>query len=162
MFRKYENFVKTISNWFGNIGAAMLLGISIITFLDIFGSKFFALPFPGSVELTGFLQTMLIPFAAAITLIAGQHIKVDLFTEWLPAAGKVIVDGIVSFILFCLSIVIVWQSIVFGISVQSSGEYSGTLHIPSFFVIYFMSLGFACLALAFLQGFLKLFGGHSK
>lgn len=162
MLSKYELFVKKISNWFANIGAAMLLLICFITFLDIAGSKFFALPVPGSVELTGFLQTMLIPFAAALTLICGQHIKVEVFTDRLPESVKAILDCIISLILCLLTVVIIWQTIVFGISIQSSGEYSNTLHLPLSPIIYIMAFAFVSLCLAFLLGFLQLFRGRIK
>ena len=162
MLGKYQEFVIKTSNWFGNIATVMLLVIAFITFLDIFGSKFFTLPVPGSVELTGFLQSILIPFAAALTLICGQHIKVDLFTDWLPKNFKTMLDGIISLLLFFLSVVLVWQSIVLGESLQSVGEYSGTLHIPIFYVVYTMAVGFVSLALAFLGGFLKLFNGDNN
>jgi TRAP-type C4-dicarboxylate transport system permease small subunit len=161
LFNKYHKLVVTASNWFGHIGAALLLAIPVITFFDIVGSKFFSLPVPGSVELTGFLQSMLFPFAAALTLVCGQHIKVEVFTDWLPGSVKEVMDGIISLILFCLSIVLIWQTTVFGISIQSAGEYSGTLHIPLQYIIYLMAIGFVPLALGFLEGFLKLFRGNA-
>jgi TRAP-type C4-dicarboxylate transport system permease small subunit len=162
MLRKYDLFVKKMSDCFANIGAAMLLLISFLTFLDITGSKFFALPVPGSVELTGFLQTMLIPFAAALTLIFGQHIKVEIFTDHLPESVKTTIDCIISLILCLLTAVLIWQTIVFGISIQSSGEYSNTLHLPLYAVIYIMAFALISLCLAFLLGFLQLFKGRIK
>lgn len=162
MLSKFELFVKKISNWFANIGAAMLLLICLITFLDIVGSKFFALPFPGSVELTGFLQTMLIPFAAALTLLFGQHIKVEIFTDFLSEQVKAIIDSIISLVLCLFILVLIWQAIVFGIDIQTSGEYSNTLHLPLSPVIYIMAFALISLCLAFLLGFLQLFKGRMK
>jgi TRAP-type C4-dicarboxylate transport system permease small subunit len=162
MLSKYEIFVKKISDWFANIGAAMLLLICLITFLDIVGSKFFALPFPGSVELTGFLQTMLIPFAGALTLLYGQHIRVEIFTDRLPEQVKVIIDGIISLVLCLFILVLIWQTVVFGIAIQISGEYSNTLRLPMSPVIYIMAFALVSLCLAFLLGFLQLFKGRIK
>jgi TRAP-type C4-dicarboxylate transport system permease small subunit len=162
MLSKYELFVKKISDWFANVGAAMLLLICLITFLDIVGSKFFALPFPGSVELTGFLQTMLIPFAGALTLLYGQHIRVEIFTDRLPEQVKVIIDGIISLVLCLFILVLIWQTVVFGIAIQISGEYSNTLRLPMSPVIYIMAFALVSLCLAFLLGFLQLFKGRIK
>jgi TRAP-type C4-dicarboxylate transport system permease small subunit len=162
MLSKFESFVRKISNWFANIGAAMLLLICLITFLDIVGSKFFALPFPGSVELTGFLQTMLIPFAAAITLLYGQHIKVEIFTDRLPEHVKAIIDSVISLLLCLFILVLIWQTVVFAIAIQTSGEYSNTLRLPLSPVIYIMAFALISLCLAFLLGFLQLFKGKTK
>ncbi len=162
MLTKYELFVKKISDWCANMGAAMLLLICLITFLDIVGSKFFALPFPGSVELTGFLQTMLIPFAAALTLLFGQHIKVEIFTDFLPEHVIPIIDSIISLVLCLFILVLSWQTVVFGIAIQTSGEYSNTLRLPLSPVIYIMAFSLISLCLAFLLGFLQLFKGRIK
>jgi len=159
MLDKFEVFVKKISNGFANIGAAMLLLICLITFLDIVGSKFFALPFPGSVELTGFLQTMLIPFAAALTLLHGQHIKVEVFTDRLPEHVKTLIDSIISLLLCLFIVVFIWQTVVFAMAIQASGEYSNTLQLPLSPVIYVMAFALISLCLAFFLGFLQLFKG---
>ena len=161
MLSKFELFVKKISDWCANIGAAMLLLICLITLLDIVGSKFFALPFPGSVELTGFLQTMLIPLAAALTLLYGQHIRVEIFTDWLPDQIKAIIDSIISLVLCLFILVFVWQTVVFGIAIQTSGEYSNTLHLPLSPVIYVMAFALISLCLAFLLRFF-LFKSKTK
>ena len=161
MLSKFELFVKKISDWCANIGAAMLLLICLITLLDIGGSKFFALPFPGSVELIGFLQVMLIPFAAALTLLYDQHIRVEIFTDWLPDRIKAIMDSIISLVLCLFILVLIWQTVVFGIAIQTSGEYSNTLHLPLSPVIYVMAFALVSLCLAFLLRFF-LFKSKTK
>jgi len=161
MLSKFELFVKKISDWCANIGAAMLLLICLITLLDIGGSKFFALPFPGSVELIGFLQVMLIPFAAALTLLYNQHIRVEIFTDWLPDRIKAIMDSIISLVLCLFILVLIWQTVVFGIAIQTSGEYSNTLHLPLSPVIYVMAFALVSLCLAFLLRFF-LFKSKTK
>ena len=162
MLNKYEPFVKRMSNWAGNMGVAMLLLIPAITFLDIVGSKFFNWPFPGSVELTGFLQSMLVPLAAALTLIVGHHIKVEIFTYRLSGNAKLVIDSIVSLLLCIFCIILTWQIVVYGISIKDSGEYSNTLNIPFYPVIFIMALAFIPLILAFFLDFLKLFGRSKK
>ncbi len=159
---KYELFVKKISRWSSYVAVAMLLLIPFITFLDIIGSKFFNLPVPGSVELTGLLQTMLLPMAAALTLIYGQHIKVDVFTERLSAKTKLVFDSIISLLLCLFSIVLIWQTIIFGMGNIESGEYSNTLNLPLYPFIFIMALAFVPLCLAFFDGFLNLFKGSQN
>ena len=161
MLSKFELFVKRISNWCANIGAVMLLLICLITLLDIGGSKFFALPFPGSVELIGFLQVMLIPFAAALTLLYDQHIRVEVFTDRLPEHVKAIMDSIISLVLCLFILVLIWQNVVFGIAIQTSGEVSNTLRLPFYPVIYVMAFALISLCLAFLLRFF-LFKSKTK
>jgi TRAP-type C4-dicarboxylate transport system permease small subunit len=162
MLIRFELFVKKISNWSANIGAVMLLLICSITVLDIVGSKFFAWPFPGSVELTGFLQTMLIPLAAALTLLHDQHIRVEVFTDRLAEKVKAVMDSIISLALSCFVLVLIWQTVVFAMAIQVSGEYSNTLHLPMSPVIYVMAFALISLCLAFFLGFLKPFRGKAK
>jgi TRAP-type C4-dicarboxylate transport system permease small subunit len=159
---KYELWVKKISRWSGYGAVAMLLLIPLITFLDIVGSKFFNFPFPGSVELTGLLQTMLLPLAAALTLICGQHIKVDVFTDRLSTKTKLVLDSIISLLLCMFSVVLIWQIILFGMSNIESGEYSNTLNLPLYPFIFIMALAIVPLCLAFFDGFLNLFKDRQK
>ncbi len=163
MLDKFDRFVQVSSNWFGNAGAALLLLIPIITFLDILGTKLFDLPVPGSIELTGYLQALLIPCAAAVTLLCGQHIKVEIFTARVPESIKAVLDGVISLILFCVIIVVIWQSIISGMSFQSVGEYSAALHLPIHYIVYAMAFAFVPLCFAFLHDFLHLLrGGKSR
>jgi len=162
MLGKYELFVKKISRWSGYVAVAMLLIIPLLTTLDIAGSKFFNLPLTGSVEITGLLQVMLLPLAAAITLLCGQHIKVDVFTDKLSNKAKLKFDSIISLLLFLFSVVLIWQVIVYGLDNISSGEVSNTLNLPLYPFIFIMALAFVPLGLAFFDGFLNWFKGGQK
>jgi TRAP-type C4-dicarboxylate transport system permease small subunit len=162
MLGKYELFVKKISRWSGYVAVAMLLIIPLLTTLDIAGSKFFNLPLTGSVEITGLLQVMLLPLAAAITLLCGQHIKVDVFTDKLSSKAKLKFDSIISLLLCLFSAVLIWQVIVYGLDNISSGEVSNTLNLPLYPFIFIMALAFVPLCLAFFDGFLTWFKGGQK
>lgn len=162
MFEKYDQVIRKLGGWFGNIGGAMLLAIPIMTFCDIIGTKFFSRPVIGSVEITGFLQVMWIPLAATLTLFHNQHVKVEIFTRRLSESARAALDGIISLILFCLCAIMGWRIVLYGITVQTSGRYSSTLHLPYYYFIYIMSLGLFLLSLAFLLGFFKWVRGETK
>ena len=162
MYRKYDLAIRKLAGWLGYIGGAMLLAIPILTFGDIIGTKFFSRPVIGSVEITGFLQVMWIPLAATITLFHKQHVKVEIFTRRLSASARARIDGIISLVLFCLCAVIGWRIVLYGLSVHTSGRYSNTLHLPFYYFIYIMSLGFFLLSLAFLLGFIQWMRGETK
>jgi len=157
---KYELFVKRVSRWSGGVAVAMLLLIPLITFLDIVGSKVFNLPLFGAVEMTGLLQVLLLPAAAALTLLWGQHIKVEIFTNRLPNKAKRVLDSIISLLLSILIAIVIWQIIVYGMGYIETSELTNTLNWPLYPFIFLMALAFVPLCLAFFMGFLTSFKGE--
>lgn len=151
---KFENFIQKTSNISADIASIFLLLLFVLNCMDIVGSKFFTWPVPGSVELTGYLQSLLIPAAAALVLLRHMHIKIEIVTEKLPKRAIEVVDGIVSLVLFFLIGILIWQIIVFGMAKQDGGKYSNTLHLPFYIVIYLMALAFVPLWLALLRDFI--------
>ncbi len=149
-----ERFVRPLSNWFINASSALILVIFVISVIDIIGSKFFNWPFPGSVELIGFLMAVMISLAVSLTQLLGRHIKVEFFTDRLPKLAIALIDAIVSLILFCFFIVLIWQLFLYGRFIQGSGEYSQTLRLPFHYFIYIMAIGFVPACLVFLSEFL--------
>jgi TRAP-type C4-dicarboxylate transport system permease small subunit len=151
---KFDNFIHKTSNISADIASVFLLLLFVLNCTDIIGSKFFIFPVPGSVELTGYLQALLIPAASALVLFSHMHIKIEIVTEKLPKRVIEVMDGIVSLALFVLVGILIWQIIVFGMAKQDGGEYSNTLHWPFYIVIYLMALAFVPLCLALLRNFI--------
>ena len=140
-------------NWVGGIalGAMLLLVVT-----DVVGTKFFAWPVPGGIELVGFLAILVAAFPIAFTQWKRGHIEVEFFVEKMPRVPREIVYGIVTLLGLALFIVLAWQSYELGRGLQLSGEVSMTRGIPFYPFIY--ALAFCCLpvCLVLVAQFLKI------
>jgi TRAP-type C4-dicarboxylate transport system permease small subunit len=153
--KKFARFTRKVGEIAADAAAIMLLAMFAINCIDIIGSKFFNLPFPGVVELTGYLMSILIPAAAALVFLEGEHILIDVVTEKLPEAVKNMMGRIISLALFFLFSVLVWKMFTYGMDRHRYGEYSDTLHFPFYYIIYCIALAFIPFCLALIQDFLS-------
>lgn len=140
----------------------LLLGIMLLTAVDIIGSKLFNRPVPGFVSLTSYLQLVLIPLAAGLTQIYRQHIRVEVFTDRLPNAIKNIIDSIVFLVLGFVSILLIWLMVTHGLSLQRYGIYDSTLGFPIYPLAFIVAFALIPLCLAFVLGVLDLVRGIRK
>jgi len=142
-----------VMKWVGGIalGAMLLLVVT-----DVVGTKFFAWPVPGGIELVGFFAVLVAAFPIAYTQWRRGHIEVEYFVEKLSPLPRQIVYGIVTLLGLGLFIVLAWQSYELGRSLQLSGEVSMTQGIPFYPFIY--ALAFCCLpvCLVLVAQFLKI------
>ena len=152
--KTFERVVGTISNIAAHVATIMLLVMFAINCMDIVGSKLFSVPVPGVVELTGYLMAVLIPAAAAVVLLEGQHVRIEIVTAKLPLSVREWMDRIISLALGVLFSLLSWKMFTYGMDRHRSGEYSDTLQFPFYYVIYLVALAFIPFCLALIRGFL--------
>jgi len=117
------------------IGAACLVGMTLLTCADVVG-RAFGHPIFGSVEIVGFMATLAVVMALPYTHQVNGHIGVELVVRWLPEKTQTIIDictGIVSLLLFAL---VTWRMVIYAHTMQKSGEVSMNLELPEHIVIY--------------------------
>jgi TRAP-type C4-dicarboxylate transport system permease small subunit len=138
--------------WVGVVGILMMF---LVNFIDVVGAKFFLWPLPGSVEIISFSQIVAIAPAIAFTLILGRHIRVEFIIDRFPKRIRAAISSISSFLSLILFALIVWQSYLYGVSLQKSGEIGSTSYLP-FYPFAFL-IAFCCIpvCLAFLIEVLK-------
>ena len=108
----------------------------VVNCADIIGTKFFNLPFPGAVELTGYMMSLLVPAAAALVFLQQQHIRIEVVTESMPQGVKDFLDRVIALIIFVLLSAIAWRMFIFGMKKHGYGEYSDELQFPYYYVSY--------------------------
>jgi TRAP-type C4-dicarboxylate transport system permease small subunit len=126
--------------WVGVIGILLMF---LVNFIDVVGAKIFVWPLPGSVEFISFSQIVAIAPAIAFTLILGRHIRVEFIIDRFPKRIRAAISSISSFLSLILFALILWQSYLYGISLQKSGEIGSTSYIPFYpfaFLIAFCSI----------------------
>ncbi len=117
------------------IGAGCLIGMTLLTCVDVLG-RAFGHPVFGSVELVGFMATLAVVMALPYTHHVQGHIGVELVVRLLSDKTQTIVDictGILSLSLFA---VVTWRMLVYARTMQESGEVSMNLELPEHLIIY--------------------------
>jgi len=156
MLSKFEKFNHRLSGWLEWIGVIGMLVMMFITCIDVFLTKFFALPLQGGIDVVQFSQVIAIAFALATTLILGRHIQVDIFISSLPRRTQGVIDSLATLFGFAFFIIVVWQLYGLGHSFQTSGERSmSQLRFALFPFPYIIALGSIPVCLIFLQRFIN-------
>ncbi len=155
MIDKLGKFTEAVSSWLNWVAGAGVVAMLGLTVADVIGVKFFKQPVPGSIELVGFLDVVVIAFAIAYTLIVHGHIEVNFFVLRLPKRLRASVNALVSLLGIALFLVLAWRSYDFARVLQTTGEVSMTQRIPFYPFVY--AIAFCCLpvCLALLVDFLK-------
>jgi len=138
-----DNFTRSFSRsleWVGVIGILLMF---LVNFIDVVGAKLFLWPLPGSVEIISFSQIVAIAPAIAFTLILGRHIRVEFIIDRFPKRIRAAISSISSFLSLILFVLILWQSYLYGVSLQKAGEIGSTSYLPFYpfaFLIAFCSI----------------------
>ncbi len=141
---------KAIASAFEKIGSYVLVGMVILTSLDIFLRRVFNSPFSWSYEMIEFMLVIVaycyVPFTSSLS----RHVSMDTLTGRLPAATRqriILIGDFITVILFAL---ISWQNVLQGINVMNQGATTAILHVPKFPFQFWVALGSGLACLAFL------------
>ena len=132
------------------IGAACLVGMMLLTCVDVVG-RAFGHPIFGSVEIVGFMATLSVVMAMPYTHQVQGHIGVEIVVRLFSEKTQTIIGictGIVSLILFA---VVTWRMTVYANTMKASGEVSMNLELPEHFVIYVTAICLLIFTLIILQ-----------
>ena len=131
----FWNAIQWILEKMKIIGAACLVGMTLLTCADVVG-RAFGHPIFGSVEIVGFMATLAVVMAMPYTHQVQGHIGVEILVRLFSKRTQTIIEictGIVSLVLFAI---ITWRMSVYARTMQKSGEVSMNLELPEHFIIY--------------------------
>ena len=126
--------------WIGVVGFLLMF---LANFVDVVGAKLFNWPLPGVTEIISFSQVVAIASTLAITLIIGQHIRVEFIVDRFPKRIRGMITAIGSFLSLVLFILILWQSYRYGQTLQIGGEIGSSIPVPFYPFAYFIA--FSCI-----------------
>ncbi len=132
------------------IAAMAIFSMMALTCVDVFLRYFFRKPIPGTYEIVALLGAVAVSFAMAHTLAEKGHVAVSLVVQILPKRIQGIVESIISIFGIILFAIIAWQSILYGVDCQRSGEVSMTLQLPFYPIIYGVAFGAGVVCLVLL------------
>ena len=145
-----DQLTRSFSRYLEGIGVIGILLMFLVNFVDVVGSKLFLWPFPGATEVISFSQLVAIAPAIALTLILGRHIRVEFLIDRFPRPLRATISAISSFLSLILFILIVWQSYLYGQSLQKAGEIGSTSYLPFYPFAYFLAICSIPVCLVFL------------
>jgi len=158
-FEKWVNQLDKVTTSFSRslewVGVIGILLMFLVNFIDVIGAKFFLWPLPGSVEMISFSQIVAVAPAIAFALILGRHIRVEFIIDRFPKRIRAAISSISSFLSLLLFVLILWQSYLYGLSLQKSGEIGSTSYIPFYPFAYLIAFCCIPVCLAFLIEVLK-------
>jgi len=132
------------------IASAAIFSMMALTCVDVFLRYFFRKPIPGTYEIVALLGAVAVSFAMAHTLAKKGHVAVSLIVQMFPKRLQGIVESFISVFGIILFGLITWQSVLYGIDCQRSGEVSSTLELPFYPIIYGVALGAGVVCLVLL------------
>ena len=154
-FNQLDKLTRSFSwslEWVGVIGILLMF---LVNFIDVMGAKLFIWPLPGSVEIISFSQIVAIAPAIAFTLILGRHIRVEFIIDRFPKRIRAAISSISSFLSLILFVLIIWQSFLYGQSLQKAGEIGSTSYLPFYPFAYLIAFCSVPVCLVFLIEVLK-------
>lgn len=136
------------------IGAVALTCMMLLTVVDVIG-RFFKYPIFGSVELVGFLATIVVAAALPYTHKVDGHVGVEILVRLLSKKKQLLIDiftQIVSLVLFAL---ITWQMFLYAEEIQATGEVSMNLEFPIYYIVYLLAFGLLIFSVTIIETIFK-------
>ena len=146
-------FSKTLDKFSGLlkvIGAIALTVMMLLTVVDVVG-RFFKNPIFGSVELVGFLATIVIATALPYTYKVDGHVGVEILVRLLSQKAQIIIDiftRTLTLVLFCL---VTWQMFLYAEDIYKTGEVSMNLEFPIYYIIYLLAFGLLIFSITIME-----------
>lgn len=157
---KFESIISRINQILKIISGISLLGIMLLTCLDVF-LGLFGHPVLGAEELVSLWAALLLAFALPVTHSEKANVGVDILYVKLPAKAKrclSIFNEAISFVLFLL---ISWRCYLYAVALCDCGEVSMVLELPSYILVFGISFSLLMLALTILAGLIALIKGDT-
>ena len=148
--QSFWNMVQKIVNTMKTIGTACLVGMTLLTCVDVVG-RFFGRPIFGSVELVGFMATMAVAAALPYTHQMKGHIGVEILLRLFSQRVQTIIELCTNLLSVFLFALITWRMADYAYTMQQSGEVSMSLEFPEYLIIYLVSVCFLIFSLLILQ-----------
>lgn len=150
----FKNSCLWLARRLGIIAAVAIFSMMALTCADVI-LRLFRMPIPGTYEIVSFMGAVAVSFAIAHTSVEKGHVAVSLVVQLLPKRAQAVIESILAALGIILFALIAWQSVIYGLDCQSSGEVSLTLQLPFYPIIYGVALSAGVVCLVLLVDFLN-------
>ena len=161
MRRSPEDAARRAASSLAWFGAAALVAIMALTFLDVVGRNFFGRALVGTVESVMLLMGVLVFCGLALTEVNLRHVVVDTFQMMFPKKARRGAAAINAALAAGIAGLLAWRLVLKTISVIESGETTQIWGLPFWPTSVVMSIGIllfvVVLAIRLLREFRSLF-----
>jgi TRAP-type C4-dicarboxylate transport system permease small subunit len=131
-------------------GAACLMGMTLLTCVDVVGRKL-GHPIFGSVELVGFMATLAAALAMPYTHQMKGHIGVEILVRNFSERTQTVIDVCTNTVGLLFFALVTWRMWAYASTIQRSGQVSISLRFPEHVIIYIVSFCFLVFVLTLLE-----------
>ncbi len=142
--------LQFISDALRLIGRGCLVGMMLLTCVDVIGRKF-GYPIFGSVELVGFMATLAVAFALPYTHQVKAHIGVEVLIQTLSQKTQAVIELCTHLVSLALFSIVTWQMFLYADTIHSSGTVSMSLELPEHVIIYVVAVCFLIFSLVIVK-----------
>ncbi|MDT8377886.1 MAG: TRAP transporter small permease [Desulfotignum sp.] len=136
------------------IGAIALTVMMMLTVVDVIG-RFFKSPIFGSVELVGFLATIVVAAALPYTYRMDGHVGVEILVRLLSEKTQIGIDIFTRTLTLILFILITWQMFLYAEDIYHTGEVSMNLEFPIYYIVYLLFFGLLVFTVTILEAIVQ-------
>lgn len=141
--RFIERMVYPVIRTVHTIGLGILVGMMLLTVVDVIGRKFFDAPITGSYELTEFMLALIVFFSVGYTQIQKGHIAMEALVSRFTPRVQAITDSVVYLVSIGLGSVLTWQLVAHAKRTYIGKHETGVLHLPLY--PFLIAAAFGCL-----------------
>ncbi len=132
--------LSRLSNIMKTIGGISLVGMMLLTVVDVIG-RFFQHPIFGSVEIVGFLATIIVAGVLPYTYKMGGHVGVEILMQTTSRKTQAVIRIITRSLTLFLFSLITWQMFLHANELKQIGEVSMSLKFPTYYIAYILAVG---------------------
>lgn len=126
------------------------MGMTLLTCADVLG-RYLGHPIFGSVEIVGFLATLIAALALPYTHEVRGHAGVEILFRNLSVRTKAIVELCTHTVSLLLFAIVTWRMVRYAGTMRRSGEVSMNLEFPMYVIIYITAFCFLILTMTILE-----------
>lgn len=152
---RLQRLTGILSSEFEWLSIAAGWTMTVIVLFDAVSHKLFRYSLKGSYDSVSYLFIVATSFALSSSFINGKLIRFDLFVMKSPKHLQELLNSIVAVLGMVLSILIIWQSLLYGRTLQAGGEISSTAKFPIYPFAYGIAISFFPMFLKFLSQFIN-------
>ena len=132
------------------LGAVALMGMTLLTCADVVG-RYLGHPIFGSVEIVGFLATIIVAGALPYTYKIGGHVGVEILMQNASRKTQIRVRLITRTLTLILFSLITWQMFLHAAELRQMGEVSMSLKFPTYYIAYILGFGLLIFSVTILE-----------
>lgn len=136
----YEKTVPQLSRGMRHLSSAAVIAMLILTCADIV-MRFFQKPILGTYDIVSFLGAVVFSFGLAHTTLEKGHVAVSFVVDRCPSRVRAGIRTVTNLLALALFSAISWQSFLYALELQQSGEVSPSIQLPFYPIVY--GIGFA-------------------